>query len=801
MDIPKKRSPSPDLTADNLRTVLKANLANELAPLDLNEVDAMVERVAHLVPAGTVSSMISSGWARLSGRRPNARQDINLLMRGTGQTKDHVVYGAFFAGPAAVMWAYQSLWRLAGKDPDDAFPDGMWQFYADYALREDTARHANETVGFDARLRQYKIDLTPVNRLTAWVMAAIITLHQYPEMIRNEWRERVYTTTLRDLTRDLPEAKRFAKLYAQWERQRPYGRGADAGARESYTAYRRRKFDAFLEQAMRGLSDDLSRQWVERVNAAKAEIPAYQQQMSIQAYLEAEDYGEIHRPLPLAQTMVGMIYQGQYYLIPTCLPGTERPPDVNTVRAQVAAILATELPPSEEPLMLTPVARLARAAYATLRPKLNPALQDDLNALRAAPILINFDARARALPLPELRQAERGVGDHPLTIFDTGESFVFDQSHIFFDGAWGAVLAEVLTQEALAWAVYLNSLPEAASTPVVPKRLTARLSPEEMERLKALPTATDEVGIETDAVNVKAIQSLRALFKRRSDLLELTVNDLLVLYRSIHALTYEPSKELKERLEHLPSAIATAAREGLAAQHANPVILIPVDASQHRPRDRVYPMTVEVPIEELDLYNLHNKVADALRAYKDAPGDRTEVYAEFDALQRKYLSALAGFGKVLAQLKDNAMQGGSNSVKTMKLLAHVPVQVQRWMDKIPHKFEVLNDLIKGREVFSNIGAVPSHATVTRFSTAKDDNERKDLAWGIVTDAQGVMRITLRDFRPHVRQLAQAGYPEIAYRLTRDYLDAYATGLNKFVRDLHHITQASRETQMVKPNDG
>ena len=36
------------------------------------------------------------------------------------------------------------------------------------------------------------------------------------------------------------------------------------------------------------------------------------------------------------------------------------------------------------------------------------------------------------------------------------------------------------------------------------------------------------------------------------------------------------------------------------------------------------------------------------------------------------------------------------------------------------------------------------------------------------------------------------------RITQDYLDAYAHGLNKYIADLQQITQASRETQLVKP---
>ena len=81
---------------------------------------------------------------------------------------DKAVYGAFFAGPAAVIWGYQNLLKLAGKDPQTSFPEGTWQFYVDYALREDTARHANEIHGFDTVLTQHQISLDLADRMTAW---------------------------------------------------------------------------------------------------------------------------------------------------------------------------------------------------------------------------------------------------------------------------------------------------------------------------------------------------------------------------------------------------------------------------------------------------------------------------------------------------------------------------------------------------------------------------------------------------------------------------------------------------------
>ncbi len=786
-------------TANDLRTIARSQLVRELTPLSLPEIDAVVDLVARMLPAGNVPGVILNGLARLPGRRlplHTVKRDINLLFKGVEQALDKALYAAFFAGPAAVIWGYQNLLKLAGKDPDDAFPEGTWQFYVDYALRDDTARHANETHGFDTILTQHRIQLSAVDRATAWIMAAIHTLHQYPAWLENEWRERVHTYTLFELMANTPHADRLARLYRTWEAQRPYRRGVDAAPTENYARYRRTKFDRFMAEALRDVPTEVRKQWHERVRAAEAkDLAAYQQQMSILAYLEPGAYGEVRRPIDLAQSHVGAIIQGRYYLIPICAPGKLQPIDIAAVRSAVAAIWRT--PASTPTSSLMDFASIKRKAQANLRSKLDAARSGELDQLRTAPILINCDRRPAALTLPEVRQTERGIGDHALTIFDTGHTFVFDQSHIFFDGAWGAALAEIMTNEALAWAVYLNSLKAEPQPGSRPRVLAFDWQPAELEAIQQAPRVMPEVSAETDAIHLKAIVALRQLFKRRSDLLTLTVNDLLVLYRAIHMATYEADPDLVTDLKALLRETDTKPA-GLAAleavkpeQQTNPVILIPVDASRRSPRERLYPMTFDVPLKELDLLKLHTCTLAALHACeKAAPQQRAMAWREFDQLQHIYLATLAGFGAVSSRAKEIALTGESASVGTIRLLAHMPQALQTLLDRIPGRFDVLNDLIKGREVFSNVGAVANNSTLTRFVTAKDDNEKKTLAWGVLTDAQGVLRLTLRDFRPHVEPLVAIGRRDLAQRMAQDYVDAYARGLNHYVRGLQHITLAS-----------
>jgi hypothetical protein len=93
--------------------------------------------------------------------------------------------------------------------------------------------------------------------------------------------------------------------------------------------------------------------------------------------------------------------------------------------------------------------------------------------------------------------------------------------------------------------------------------------------------------------------------------------------------------------------------------------------------------------------------------------------------------------------------------------------------------------------------VASSSSLTRFISAKDDNEKKSLIWGVITDAGGTMRLSLRDFRPHVGLLVATGHKGLAVQLAQDYLESYGTGFNQFVRDLRLITRTSRETQLEK----
>ncbi len=137
------------------------------------------------------------------------------------------------------------------------------------------------------------------------------------------------------------------------------------------------------------------------------------------------------------------------------------------------------------------------------------------------------------------------------------------------------------------------------------------------------------------------------------------------------------------------------------------------------------------------------------------------------------------------------MRGEGFSTAAIKMLGHMPPALQRTLDLLPQKIGLLNDVLKGEEVFSNVGRVARGSSLVRFSSARDDGVTKTMVWGILTDDGGRMHITLRDCRPHAGGLARIGQSSLAQRVAQDYLDAYVRGLNRYVTEVTLIATARR----------
>jgi hypothetical protein len=472
--------------------------------------------------------------------------------------------------------------------------------------------------------------------------------------------------------------------------------------------------------------------------------------------------------------------------------GVLRPPDPEQVQRWMAAILSASVAGEAPPLDLL-LAPAPRASQARLRSSLPKQTQKEIAALRQAPVILNWDPRPAEAPLAYIRRGRRGIGDHAFTIFRTQRSTVFDQSHIFFDGVWGMAVSEILTDSAIHWYRRLPARPQASSSPA-PTPLALTGTPE-VKELAQSQTQIGETSAESSGVDMRRLLRLRKWLRQRG--VPLTVNDLLLLYRFFHAVDYQPSPAVQRSVDafreqaHTPEA--RTALEDIEAylahsRETNPALLIPMNASNVSPQERVFPTTFRNPLTEIyPTFTTTREIYQACRIDgKQGATQGQDAWDDFDQARRELLAYLKAFGEVLNALKAVTRRGESFNTATIRLLGHLPTSMQYLLDQVPQRIGVLNEVIKGNEVFSNVGRVASGSSLTRFISAKDDGEAKKLVWGFLTDDEGRMHVSLRDFRPFVPVLLSLGKDDLAERLTQDYVEGYVRGLNQFVVDLSNI---------------
>jgi hypothetical protein len=873
-------------TRRSLDTIDDTSLV-DLTHLAADAVRQLKQELAEIFPASNLPAFLLQGLIQLDDRaikQDRVIADLRVLFRGSKQIG---LYSTFFAAPALVLYGYQRLLALAGKDIDSAFPDGPWQFYTQFGLREDAARHCVETTGFG----RVAAAVSEIDAATCWVYAAMCTLFGYDALLANEWEERILPRVLDAVLEEsaatlpgkLPRksaerqqmlAERVAELrrryqlgdlVADWAKRRPYSipppglpfdkrrpsvpngtnrpHESDASL-DDYPAYRRACFREYWAEATKHLPPDLHVELNRRAAARRAtDLPAYQQQLTLLMTLRAETYQEHRTPLPTHMLQVALIAGGRYHLIGVCardaegrllifpidagadspgvplpltraadgglrdrydrvveidragrvraggdLLGRLRPPPIAQVKGQVAAALrhaqarggSVEGPPDTDLLL----AQALRERQRALRGQLGDAAQADLTALRYAPIIINWDQHDGAQPLTELRRTRRGCGDHALTLVRTDRSIVFDMSHIFFDALWGMALAEIMTGCA------------TALLPLVARAKTARIAAEMLSltptpafRATARAAAADspvEVSAENDTVNLRALSTLRRRMVKIE--LDLTVNDLLLLARCDHAATYWPGAEAEQALELIAASagggpITQQYRRHLEQQRAiNPALLIPMDASANDPRLRLYPTTFRNPRPGL-LPGLErcDSLLARLRRYADAA-----TRQEFERERQELYLELRSYAALLRALKQVTMRGESFTTAALRLMAHLPGAMQSLVDLIPQKIGILNEIIKGHEVFSNAGQVAATSSITRFASSRDDGDTKLLVWGVMSDADGTLVLTLRDFRPYVAPLLRLGRADLARVLAQDYLDTYAACVDSLAQRIQRV---------------
>ncbi|NJL33496.1 MAG: hypothetical protein HC893_06125 [Chloroflexaceae bacterium] len=633
----------------------------------------------------------------------------------------------------------------------------------------------------------------------------------------------------------------LTRLERDWQTQRPFERPADESS--DYVTYRRTCFERYLETALRRLPAELHADLIKRYDAyAAAELPTFQRQLTPLITLHSESYRDHRTPFPLHRACVALIVNGCYYLIPVCdytpdgqllvypsrsssrgiaLSLTEaadgtvydsykrpitidrsgriwadkdrlgrvRPPPLAVVKGQVQAILQQAGTDSSalngHPAVDVLLAQTLRCDQNNLRSQLGQATQESLEQLRYAPIIINWDKHDGAQPLGTIRRTRRGCGDHALSIIRTNRSVVFDMSHICYDGVWGAALSEIVTAQATALYPQVAETRSAPSVRVAPLAFSASRAFVQAATLAGARSPV-EISVETRVVYLDKMSRMRERLNKIK--LDMTVNDWLILARCIHAMRYKPGAAARQALEEVVTLkdgrmLRQQIDQVLEQQRIiNPALLIPMDASSVDPRLRIFPATFRNPLMNLpDDIGTCARLVHELQQASDAATEQ-----RFDAQRRQLYHDLHTFGLLLQTLRQVTMQGESFNLAALRLLAHLPEPLQHLVSSIPQKIDMLNEIVKGREVFSNIGRVHPQSSISRFFSSRDDGDTKLLVWGIMSNARGQLVITMRDFRPYIAALNAQERGDIAITLAQDYLDTYAATVNTMVRQIQHI---------------
>jgi hypothetical protein len=802
------------------------------------------ESLERFYASGTLFGFIRSGLTLLKARKVKPRDQTGNTF-DLSAVGDQLLYFGLIAIPAVVLEAYQSFRERLTSQPR-GYSSGAWQFYLQFGLREDLAHHTNETIGYYTKRPQ---DATELDDLTAWIMTVAQFLWGYEDLMGVIWDE---WTTLRLLTDTIEESglqdqDPFRHMIRQWELARPYA----APLNGTYADVRRAAFDEFVGPRLSALPEKLRESVTAKLRALSSEKrDAFKKQMSLQFRLIPGGFVDSRDGISLWDLKVGLVLRGRYYLIDLVAHDEHNRPIVygpggnfwplkfqngipvdqdgeklalngvqlfrqrddewvgyldmspaSRIKGQLKMILEEkdhELTKDEMVDIL--LAETPRKAQRYLRRLLPETTQVELEDLSRASIIVNWDTRQRDTSLAELRRVHRGIGDHALTIIRTQDSMVFDQSHVFFDGTWAMAMAEVLTNAAVQWCKRCITI--APSLAPHARKLTLRTSQNfagQAKRRQQVP----EISAETTIYDISQIFKLREALIQNGT--RLTINDLLVITRIFHAAHYRPSPQVNEQINDLRAKAHTAAEKHAVAEidrslergrFTNPALLIPVDASLLDPRERIFPITFRSLADSLVW--AWDDTWDSYQAYRrieppDTP-EGIEALKNF-ARQRTFLiENLRKFSHILSANKSVAMRGESLNIAILNFLSHLPVWLQRFLNFVPEQFLVLNEIIKGDEVYSNVGRVAQDSSITRFMSAKDDGNTKALVWGVMTDDTNRLIVTMRDFRPHVKALIHAGRTDLADSMAKDYVVTYTWDLLGLVARLSAMLQTEAPPQ-------
>jgi hypothetical protein len=785
------------VTAATIRQILQKRKTEELTRVNLDDITELAEEVSRVVPAGNVVAMVLSQLSSIKGNQVSGdetRQMMGLLKQGMSTFLDKATYLTFYTTPAILINGYQKILEAAGKDPASAFPNGTWQYYLEFGLREDTARHACETRGLQWAIKDEQLDVNDVDQLASWIMAASWLISIYDDLLFQEYRERI-------MLRDVADGLMDPQLSTKWVQRRPYQRPDTI----TYLQHRREEFDAFIFDALRSQMSEheaektLDTMYEHEETILKDVRSAYRDQMTILTTLQPEDFSDVRLPFELTECQVAVAYRDKYFLVPVIHNG--KPLDLQTIRALAQSILDTQHEHTRQGIDEILV-EIPRQLQSQARQQLSPKLEENIQTLKLAPIIINWDGGDSSQTLSEIRKGRRGIGDHAMTLFKTKKSMVFDQSHIYFDAVWGMAVSEILTRRATDFLREIENNPGEARPSMHPTEIDLVPREDVANRILRMLDKSYEVSAEIHLDILQQFNEVRRLLQQRSRELKLTVNDLLILYRSQFNQDYFPSKYLVTKLEELENEgdrlQSRAAHEALQALQniasEFPAFLIPIDATSNDPKERIFPITFKPQPPWTGIRPHHRETWNQLLEFEHMidHDEDNQAWDIFNESRTHYLEMLRMFYVLMYRYKEVALAGGSLSTVTLQILSAVPQRLQSWLSGIPDRIDLLNDMLKGTEVFSNVGRVADDSSLTRFITAKDDNEKKVLCWGIMTRADDVMVVTLRDFRPWVTTLNARGATDVANLITQDYLQGFADGLSIYLEQLARIARATSD---------
>src|SRR5690554_4077723 len=98
----------------------------------------------------TLGGLIRSGFTLLMARRVRPRATWWVKRLHLSNIPDYLLYLILIVIPAIILETFQRLRSLLTGKPRE-HPGGSWQYYLQTGLREDSARHTNETTGYHAQ--------------------------------------------------------------------------------------------------------------------------------------------------------------------------------------------------------------------------------------------------------------------------------------------------------------------------------------------------------------------------------------------------------------------------------------------------------------------------------------------------------------------------------------------------------------------------------------------------------------------------------------------------------------------------